>query len=103
MHTKHPPIHNCPQCQIVKHFTAPSPNVPTPIFSLALIVESVHLRYLTRFVVPPDECYAFRVTNFECEKEKEGFYAVESTIHKITWRRMDISREKNEVRNGIHP
>ena len=41
---------------------------------MTLVVKAIDLGDLTGLVVPADEGYAFRVTDFEGEKEEEGLY-----------------------------
>jgi hypothetical protein len=64
MHAKHAPIHNCPQREIIKHITAIPPYIPTPILSLTLVIEAIHLGDLAGFVVSPDEGDAIWVSDF---------------------------------------
>ena len=84
MNAEHSSIYDCPQCQIIKHFATPPPNIRTGIFSLTLVVKTIDLSDLTGLVVSTDEGDAFGVTDFESEKEEEGLYRVETSIDKVT-------------------
>lgn len=86
MHAKHPPVHNRPQTQVIKHVTAIPPDVYAPVFALTFVVEAVDLGDLAGFVITPDEGYPVGVADFEEEKEEEGFDRVEAAIHKVACR-----------------
>ena len=43
MHAEHPPIHDGPQSEVVKHFAAPPPDVRGAVLALAFVVEAVDL------------------------------------------------------------
>ena len=83
MHTKHPPIHNRPQSEIIKHIAAIPPHVPTPVFPATLVVESVHLCYLAGLVIAADEGDAVWVPDFEEEEEEEGLDGEEAAVYKV--------------------
>jgi len=72
------------QREIVKDFATPAPHVAATILALTLVVESVHLRDLSRLVVPADERDAIWISHFKRQEEKEGFDAVEATIHEVS-------------------
>jgi hypothetical protein len=83
VHAKHPPVHNRPQRQIVKHVAAIPPNVAAAIFSLTLVVEPIHLRDLPRLVVSADERYAIGIPDFEEQEQEERLDRVETAVDKV--------------------
>lgn len=50
---------------------------------MALVVKAIDLGDLTGLVVSTDEGDALGVTDFESEKEEEGFYRVETSVDKV--------------------
>lgn len=73
------------QREIVKDFATPAPHVAAAVLALTLVVKSVHLRDLSRLVVPADERDAIWISHFERQEEQEGFDAVEATVHEVSW------------------
>lgn len=65
MHAEHPSIHHSSQTQVVEDITAIPPYIYAPVLPLALVVKSVHLCDLARFVIASDERYSIRISNFE--------------------------------------
>jgi hypothetical protein len=53
------------QREIIKDFATPAPHVAAAILALTLVVESVHLRDLSRLVVPADERDAIWISHFK--------------------------------------
>ena len=84
MNTKDSSIHNSRKSEIIKDFTTPPPNMTTSILPLTLVVESIDLRYLSRFVVTTYEGDTIRISNFESEEEQKCFDRVKAAIDKVT-------------------
>lgn len=106
MHAKHPPIHNRPQREIIKHITAISPYIATSVFPLTLVVESIHLGDLPRLVIAADECYSIGISDFEEEKEEECFDGVEASVDKVACGECQLDsiwedRKWSETKMGI--
>ena len=56
------------------------PHVSVAVFSQALIVEPVHLRNLTGFMIPSEDGDALGVTDLKANKECDGFHRVVATV-----------------------
>mmetsp|Transcript_2097 Transcript_2097/g.5610 ORF Transcript_2097/g.5610 Transcript_2097/m.5610 type:complete len:365 (+) Transcript_2097:114-1208(+) len=69
--------------EVVKDLAAVLPRVGRPVFSLAFVVEPVHLGDLPRLVVPPQKGDVRGVARLEAEEEGEGFERVVAAIHKV--------------------
>jgi hypothetical protein len=95
MHTKHPPIHHRPQTQIVKYITTISPHVTTSIFPLTLVVESVDLGDLTRFMITPYEGYTIWIADFEEKEEQECFDGIEASINEVAYWRISCAERES--------
>jgi hypothetical protein len=63
MYTKNTIIDDSRQWEIVKDFTAISPNIHRPKFPQAFIIKSIDLSYLPWFMVATDQCDTIRVTD----------------------------------------
>ena len=61
------------------------PNILIAILSQALIVEAIDLGDLTRLVVPSEDGDSAWVSNFECNKERDRFHRVISSINVVTY------------------
>jgi hypothetical protein len=85
VHPKHSPIHDRPQTQVIKHLTAISPHIATPVLSLTFVVESINLRDLARFMISADEGDSIWIPHFEKKQKEERLDRVESTINKVAW------------------
>lgn len=83
MYTEHSAIHDRTESKIVENLAAISPYIGRPILPLTLIVEAVHLRDLPRLVVPSDQGNAIGIADFVCEKKKERFYRVETSVDEV--------------------
>lgn len=83
MNTKHASVHDRRQSEVVEHLAAIPPDVRGAVLSLALVVESVHLRDLPRLVVPANEGDAVWISNFVGEKEKECFDGVVTAVDEV--------------------
>ena len=83
MHTEDPSIHYGPQTQIIKDITAISPNIAQPVLPLALVVETVDLGDLPRFMISADEGDPIGISNFEKQKEEECFDRIEAAVDKV--------------------
>ena len=53
------------------------------LFLLDLVIESVHLSNLPRFVVPTEERDAFRITSLVAQKEFQGLNAMVSSVNEV--------------------
>ena len=71
------------QTQIIKDFRTIPPDVDRSVFAQTLVVESVDLRDLPTFVVPPNEGDAVGVADLEGEQEEEGLDAVVAAVDKV--------------------
>ena len=56
------------QGQEVEYLCTVPPNVHRAVFAEALVVESIHLSYLSAFVVASDQCDPVLVADFESQK-----------------------------------
>jgi hypothetical protein len=86
MYTKHPAIHHSSKRQVVEYLAAVSPNICAAIFSLAFVIEAVHLGYLTRLVVSSYQRYPVGVPHFERQEKQKCLNGVEATVNKVTCR-----------------
>ena len=83
MHAENLLIHDSCQRKEVHYFGAISPNIHTAILAQTLVIESVHLRDLARFVIASDQGDILRVPNFECEQQEECLHRVEASVDKV--------------------
>lgn len=70
--------------EIIKEIREVFPNIRVAILPETLIVESVDLCNLTRFVIATEDGNALRISDFEGNKESDGFYGVVTSINVIT-------------------
>jgi hypothetical protein len=69
--TEHFAVHYRPERHEVKYLTASFPYGRVPVFLQALLIESVYLRYLSRFMVPSHKGYSIRVSDYRhCQENK---------------------------------
>lgn len=83
VHAEYPPVHDSTEREVVEDLATPSPHVAAPVFSLALIIEAIHLRDLSGLMVTADKGHAFRIADFEGKEKQERFNAVEPAIDKV--------------------
>ena len=77
-------INNCSKCKIIKYVSTVSPYIYASILPQAFIIKSINLRYLSTFVIAPDQCNSFGVSHFKCQKQQEGFNGVKPSVYEIT-------------------
>lgn len=70
--------------EIVEEVGEVLPDVRISVFTKAFVVKSVDLCDLSRFVVSTKNCNTLRVTNFQSNKECDGFNRVVSTVNIVT-------------------
>lgn len=70
--------------EAVEHFGAVFPGIGASVFALALVIETINLRDLARFVIAAEQSDFVRISCFEEQKDREGLDAVVPAIHKIT-------------------
>jgi hypothetical protein len=85
MNAENSPINHSSQTQMIKDLATIPPDVDTPVFPLTLVVKTVNLSDMSRFMIATDEGDAVRVSDFEDEQEEECFDRVEATVDKVTW------------------
>ena len=73
MHAKHLLVHSSSKRQEVKYFCAITPDDNISVLLDALLIEAVHLRDLSAFVVSSDQCDAFGISDLEGKEEDEDF------------------------------
>lgn len=83
MYAKHSAVDDSTQSEIIKYFAAPPPHIAASILALTLVIKSVHLCDLPRFMVPSNECYPFRISDLQSKQQKECFNAVKPPINEI--------------------
>lgn len=83
MHAKYTAIDDSSQRQVIEYLAAIPPDICRAVFSLAFVVEAVHLGDLPRFVVASDKRDSIRVANFVREQEKEGLDGIKSAVDEI--------------------
>lgn len=105
MHTENLFIDQRRKAEIIKYLSAVTPHINRPIFSQTFIIKSIHLCDLSAFVVSTDQCDAVWVSYLikylinpiiiilsvyylESEQEEKRFYTIESSIHKITHKKV---------------
>lgn len=86
MDTEDPTINYRTKGQVVKYLATVSPYIGAAVLARAFVVEAVDLRDLPRFVIASDQCYAIRVADLVCQKEKKCLHAVEPSVNKVAWR-----------------
>lgn len=59
------------------------PDICAAVFSHAFVIEAVDGCDLPRFVISTDESYSVWVSDFEAEKEEEGFKGIKTTINEV--------------------
>ncbi len=69
--------------QVVEDVSAVTPDVDGTVLAEALVVETVDLSDLARFVVATDETDARRILHLQQEKEEEGFNGVITAIDEV--------------------
>ena len=72
METKDLVIDQRSQGKVVEQISETFPHVCIPIFPKAFIVEPIHLRNLTRFMIATEDCNALRVSDLESNKKGDG-------------------------------
>lgn len=72
------------QGQVIKQISKEAPDVGIAIFSEALVVESVDLGDLSGLVVSTEDGDAVAVSELHCDKERDGFYRVITTVNVVT-------------------
>lgn len=83
MNTENAPINNSPEGQIIKNLAAISPYIRRPVFPLTLVIETIHLRDLTRLMIASDKRNAVRVAHFVGKEQEERLNGVEATVDKV--------------------
>ena len=80
MDTEYSTIYYSPEREIIEDFTTISPDIRGAIFSLAFVVEAVHLRDLPRFVVSAEDSDTVPETQLECYEEGDSLDRVIASI-----------------------
>ncbi len=70
--------------EVIEEVGEESPHVRIAIFAEALVVETVHLRDLPRFVVSAEDCYSIAVSELEGYEEGDGLDRVVASVDVIT-------------------
>jgi len=83
MYTKDFFLNSGSKRQVVKDFGAVTPHIYGPVFSQALVVKSVHLRYLSALVISANQRDTIRISHLQSKQQEEGFHAIVSTIDEI--------------------
>ena len=83
MHTEYPSVHHSSKTEIVKDIAAISPDIHAAIFSLALVIETVHLGDLSRLVVAADQGDPVWIANLEKQEEQKRLNRIETSIYEI--------------------
>lgn len=70
--------------QVVEEVCEQLPHVGIPIFSNALIVETVHLSDLARFVVATQDRHALRIAHLQRDHDGDTLDAVIASVNVVT-------------------
>lgn len=91
--------------EVVEDLAAIPPDVRAAVFAQAFIVEAVHGRDLSRFVVASYQCDAIWIPDFEAEEEEEAFEGVEPAIDEIAHEEVvgvwDVSADSEEFHQVV--
>lgn len=77
-------VHQGGQRQVIEKIREKLPNVGISVLAQTLVVESIHLSDLPRFVVTTQDCYAIAVSQFEGDEQSHGLNRVVTTVDVIT-------------------
>lgn len=81
--TKNRLVNECGDREEVEYPAAVSPRVTVSVLVLALVVEAVNLRDLTRFVISAEECDLVWPLRLENEEASEGLQAVVASVNEV--------------------
>lgn len=84
MHTKHLPINNGSDGQIVEDIGKELPDLGVAVFGLALSVEPINLCDLSGFMVTSDQTDSIWVSQLEQHQKGDCLYTMSSTIYIVT-------------------
>ena len=77
------------QRQIVKEVREKLPDICIAVFPKTLVVKTIYLCNLTRFVVTTKDCNSGRVSNFERDEERNSLDRIVTSVDVIAL--MDLS------------
>ena len=72
--------------EVVEEVGEVSPYVRVAVLAQTFIVETVHLRDLSRFVVASQDGHSVAVAELECDKQRDGLYGVVASVDVVTYR-----------------
>ncbi len=84
MKTEYFLFNNSSQRKVVKEICEIFPYISVSVLSQALIIETIDLSNLTRFVISTENCNSILVANLEAHKESHSLYRVIPTIYIIS-------------------
>lgn len=70
--------------EVVKEVRKVFPNVRVAVLAQALVVETVNLRDLPRFVVAARDRYPLAVAHLEREEQRHGLHGVVTAVHVVS-------------------
>ena len=83
MDTENFVVNNGCEGEVIEDLCAVAPDINTSILTEALIVETIYLRDLTRFMVSTDQSDALWISDLQGEQEQEGFNGVVASIDEV--------------------
>ena len=89
------------QGQVIEKIGKGLPNICIPVFSKTLIIESIDLSDLTRFVIASKNCNAPWVSYFQSNKECHGLNRVVASINIVPFD--STSQRRLERSCSTHP
>ena len=87
--------------KIVEKVCKVLPDVGIAVFAKTLVVESVNLGDLTRFVVSSEDGDALGIADFEGNEEGDGLHRVVSAINIISYRSHISFRKPNAIQDDM--
>lgn len=86
METEYLVVDESGEGQEVKEISEVFPDIRVTVFPQTLVVETVHLGDLTRFVVAAEDGDTLRITDLQSDEESHGLDGIVTTVDIITFR-----------------
>lgn len=86
METEYLVVDESGEGQEVKEISEVFPDIRVTVFPQTLVVKTVHLGDLTRFVVAAEDGDALRITDLQSDEESHGLNGIVATVDIITFR-----------------
>mmetsp|Transcript_16426 Transcript_16426/g.40599 ORF Transcript_16426/g.40599 Transcript_16426/m.40599 type:complete len:318 (+) Transcript_16426:882-1835(+) len=89
-HRREPPVHaknlvldQRGEREVVENFGAVPPDIHGTVLAQTLVVETVHLGDLPRFVVSADQKHALGIPDLQREQQQKGLHGVEPSVYEV--------------------